>query len=187
MGWADSVFKMPRAYEGDGLPLCESIGSFLSSGASFEFSRFADAVASSGLVLSSDSALYPLLCLGEGAQCEFPLHVTLSDDLACTAEECDAGTVTEVMVSGAVYRYHAPPCVHLLFSPALPRLVRNFTPEYLVGYCADADGTRDKRLERVKLDSLNVGDTPERREQCLEKCRSRRCNPSPHFLHHHYP
>ena len=43
------------------------------------------------------------------------MNITLSQDLGCSVEECDAGSVSEVMVAGAVYRYLAPPCVYLLY------------------------------------------------------------------------
>eukprot|EP00450_Noctiluca_scintillans_P010731 CAMPEP_0194488180 /NCGR_PEP_ID=MMETSP0253-20130528/8192_1 /TAXON_ID=2966 /ORGANISM="Noctiluca scintillans" /LENGTH=1799 /DNA_ID=CAMNT_0039328509 /DNA_START=26 /DNA_END=5425 /DNA_ORIENTATION=+ len=155
---------------GDGFPLCDHVGSFLSKGASFEFVDVVDAVGPSVVVLSNHSALYQLLCLGKGARCEFPVSVTLSEDLACREEECTAGALKMFMVRGAVYRYHPPPCVHFHYNMATLRQSRNVSIASVTqGYCANSDGSAHQG--RVLLDNLDEGNTPERREQCTEKCR----------------
>uniref|UniRef100_A0A7S1F7N6 PA14 domain-containing protein n=1 Tax=Noctiluca scintillans TaxID=2966 RepID=A0A7S1F7N6_NOCSC len=154
---------------GDGLPLCDQTGSFLSKGASFEFVSVVDAVAGNVLVLPNASALYELLCLGEGAHCEFPFSIKLSEDLMCKDVECTAGAVSQVMVAGAVYQFHPPPCVHLHYNLATINDTGSVTANLTQGYCADADGSA--HAGRVQLDNLDEGNTPERQEQCLEKCK----------------
>ena len=78
----------------------------MSKGATFELVDLVDAVPKSVLVLNIQSALYQFLS-------ELPRSITLDEDLACREEECTAGTVSRVMVGGAVYKYNPPPCVYL--------------------------------------------------------------------------
>ena len=68
--------------------------------------------------LEQSSALYLLLCRGEGARCESPVSVTLSVDFACREEE-------SVRKLGAVYRCQPPPSVHFHCNVAALRQSRN--------------------------------------------------------------
>ena len=61
-----------------------------------------DAVAGNILVNPNASALYVLLCLGEGAQCVFPFSVKLTEEPMCKDVECAAGAASQVKVAGAV-------------------------------------------------------------------------------------
>jgi len=161
-------------YIGDGQPLCTDrgfAGAFLAKGARYEFRG--PHGPSNALVLSPSSALYGALCdASDASECTHAALVHLPQTLQCTGEECELDFVRYVKVGGAYYEYVPQSCVHLFFREP----TRNATAEVAAapvaqaGYCLDAAGNWLGGAK--KLDSLDEGDTPERREQCLAACRN---------------
>jgi len=166
--------KLDGNYLGDGYPLCDQTlprHAYLAKGARFEFRGKAGV--GDALDLRSGSPLYKALChrSGDGTKCTFRMVVELSDALRCDGKECNSDQVTHVRVEGNDYAFLAPACVHPFVSAtASVSYLGEVTVAEHAGHCLDAGGSDVKKLQQ-RLDKLNTGDTPERRAECLEKCK----------------
>ena len=126
------------------------MGSFLSKGAIFNLVSIDDLSVS--VVLKNHSALYQILK-------ELPASVTLSEDLACTEDECNVGEVSRVRVGVAVYQYNPPPCVYLHYDVDFIGEQGLLDPIGEAGtLCADGTliSSYDDCLEAIKSLGLNV-------------------------------
>eukprot|EP00930_Biecheleria_cincta_P023533 TRINITY_DN16991_c0_g1_i1.p1 TRINITY_DN16991_c0_g1~~TRINITY_DN16991_c0_g1_i1.p1 ORF type:complete len:2142 (-),score=336.15 TRINITY_DN16991_c0_g1_i1:205-6630(-) len=121
VSWHD-VYPKPDLngdFLGDGYPLCSELpaGSFLRKGATYSF--LGHIVEDKDVLhLSSDSALYAVLCAAStaGVPCSFQVKLELSGDLKCSSSaECAVNTVRVVKVGNGYYEYIPPTCVNLFF------------------------------------------------------------------------
>ena len=99
--------------------------------------------------------------------------MVLQDSLPCSGEEC--GPISNVKVGSAYYRYHTPPCAHLFFDPSTANETNtSMDVVRLNGECHTQAPSRRRtaiRSGRIKLDSFNESNTPEREAACPAKCR----------------
>ena len=128
--------KLDDGYIGDQYPLCINLPAqhWLKPGARFVFSgdtsiEGPDIDAGVGDMgrrprfepSRADSALYQKLCAPDGSgRCTFPSEVVLSETLVCHGQECDAGRVQTVKITGIdnvtkYFTYVHVPCVSLAF------------------------------------------------------------------------
>jgi len=119
-------------YIGDGYPLCVDLPDkmFLRKGAvyrllgntrepqAFEDSPYIyDDGSSRVMALDETSMLRKELCkdVNETGSCTYPMTVTLSSNLNCTGQECDADELRVIQVGSVFYEYWRPACVEQVF------------------------------------------------------------------------
>jgi len=172
--WEGQHDRFPKtdldgSFLGDGLPLCSEVTP-TSKGAEYHLVGFV--TVPDVLVLGEQSPLFRVLCGGE-TECTPRATVVLQESLPCSGEEC--GQITHVKVGSAYYRYHTPPCAHLFFDPSTANKTNtSMDVPRLEGECLTQAPSRQRTAihsGRVKLDSFNEGNTPEREAACLAKCR----------------
>lgn len=150
--WRDVFPKVDLfgGHIGDGFPLCEDIPekSFLRKGAIYRLLGSKSSLelhenppstidpTVKKVTLSSDSALYNILCNATvfgGSDCNFQSIVTLDENLECNGQECLVDTVRQIEVTEGIYfEYVRQPCVELSYFSDAKTIINRGT-----GMCAN--------------------------------------------------